>query len=128
LDADNEVEYPLEEEEEEEYTMTYLGNIIFADKHCRQSTNESKRRVDALSFAYEDLSNMPYDIIEDFSFLYHLDISHNLFSRQVLFLTIVGMRTRSETYEMRHISQEKFQEFPVLGKLQQSEISQSGSQ
>jgi hypothetical protein len=88
LNADNEVEYPLEEEEEEEYTMTYLGNIIFVDKHCRQSTNESKGCIDALSFAYEDLSNMPSDIIEDFSFLYHLDISHNLFSRQVLFLTI----------------------------------------
>jgi len=91
LDADNEVEYPLEEAEEEEYTMTYLGNIIFADKHCRQLTNlkESKECIDALSFAYEDLSNMPYDIIEDFSFLHHLDISHNLFSRQVLLFLII---------------------------------------
>lgn len=85
LNADNEVEYCLEEEEEEEeYTMTYVGNLIFVDKHCRQSTSsdEVEKRVNSLSLAYEDLSNMPYDIIEDFSsILYHLDISHNLFSR-----------------------------------------------
>ncbi|EZA50657.1 uncharacterized protein LOC105283626 isoform X2 [Ooceraea biroi] len=90
LDADNEVEYSLEEEEEEEYTMTYVGNLIFVDKHCRQSTSmeESKKRVDSLSLAYEDISNMPYDIIEDFSCtLYHLDISHNFFSRNLHFLT-----------------------------------------
>lgn len=89
-DTDNEIEYPLEAKEEE-VTMTCLGKLVFADKYSRQLSavnDSSERRVDSLSLAYEDLFTVPYNIIRDFSFtLYHLDISHNLFSRNLQFLS-----------------------------------------
>jgi len=83
--TNNEVKYSLEVEEIEEYAMTCLGALVFADKHFRQSStsdDSSKKQVDSLSLAYEDLFTMPYNIIEDYSLIVqHLDISNNMFSR-----------------------------------------------
>lgn len=85
LGANNEVEYSLEAKETEEYAMTCLGALVFADKHSRQSStsdDSSKKQIDSLSLAYEDLFTMPYNIIQDYSLtVQHLDISNNMFSR-----------------------------------------------
>ncbi|XP_012227201.1 leucine-rich melanocyte differentiation-associated protein-like isoform X2 [Linepithema humile] len=71
--------------------MTCLGKLVFADKYSRQSStanDSSEGQVNSLSLAYEDLFTVPYNIIRDFSFtLCHLDISHNLFSRNLQFLS-----------------------------------------
>lgn len=73
----------MEVEGAEEYAMTCLGALVFADKHSRQSSDDSsKKQVDSLSLAYEDLFAMPYNIIQDYSLtIQHLDISNNMFSR-----------------------------------------------
>ncbi|XP_071652900.1 leucine-rich melanocyte differentiation-associated protein-like isoform X1 [Temnothorax longispinosus] len=91
LGANNEENYSLEVEETEEYAMTCLGTLVFADKHFRQSSTSddlSKNQVDSLSLAYEDLFTMPYNIIQDYSLtIQHLDISNNMFSRNLQFLS-----------------------------------------
>jgi len=83
--TNNEVKYSLEAEKIEEYAMTCLGTLVFVDKHFRQSStldDLSKKQIDSLSLAYEDLFIMPYNIIEDYSLtVQHLDISNNVFSR-----------------------------------------------
>lgn len=85
LGANDEVEYSLEVEETEEYAMTCLGALVFADKHSRQSSTSDdspKKQVDTLSLAYEDLFTMPHNIVQDYSLtVQHLDISNNMFSR-----------------------------------------------
>lgn len=90
-DTNDEVKYSLEVEKIEEYTMTCLGALIFADKYSRQSStpnDSSKKQIDSLSLAYEDLYTMPYNIIQDYSLtVQHLDISNNMFSRNLQFLS-----------------------------------------
>lgn len=68
--------------------MTYVGNIIFANKHDRPPIfGESDEPIRSLSLASEDLYRMPPDIIEDISSdVYDLDISNNFFSRDFRFL------------------------------------------
>ncbi|KYN03609.1 PREDICTED: leucine-rich repeat-containing protein C10orf11-like [Cyphomyrmex costatus] len=70
--------------------MTCLGTLVFADKHSRRLStldDSSKKQNDSLSLAYEDLFIIPYNIIQDFSFtVQHLDISNNMFSRNLQFL------------------------------------------
>ncbi|XP_072746348.1 leucine-rich melanocyte differentiation-associated protein isoform X1 [Anoplolepis gracilipes] len=91
--TNNEIKHPLKAKEEEEYAMTCLGTYIFVDRYCRQSTSDSSsdlfaKQTDSLSLAYEDLFTMPYDIIQDYGFIIkHLDISHNVFSRNLQFLS-----------------------------------------
>lgn len=87
LDVKNEIDYPLEAEELQEFTMTALGKLIFVDIHSRRarllsSNKSSKSFVDSLSLAFENLFHMPFDIMEEYSADIHtLDISHNKFSR-----------------------------------------------
>ncbi|XP_029154960.1 leucine-rich melanocyte differentiation-associated protein-like isoform X3 [Nylanderia fulva] len=86
----NEVKYTLKAKEKEEYAMTCLGTYVFMDKHCRQlstSDSSSAQQIDSLSLAYEDLFTMPYNIKQDYDFVKHLDISHNVFSRNLQFLS-----------------------------------------
>ncbi|XP_029664991.1 leucine-rich melanocyte differentiation-associated protein-like isoform X2 [Formica exsecta] len=87
----NEIKYILKAKEEEEYAMTCLGTYVFVDKHCRQSSasnDSSAKQIDSLSLAYEDLFTMPYNIIQDYGLIIkHLDISHNVFSRNLQFLS-----------------------------------------
>ncbi|XP_012530938.1 leucine-rich melanocyte differentiation-associated protein isoform X4 [Monomorium pharaonis] len=87
----DEIEQSLKVEEVEEYAMTCLGTLVFADKHSRQSltsSDSSKEQVDSLSLAYEDLFIMPYNIIHDYCLIIqHLDISNNMFSRNLQFLS-----------------------------------------
>ncbi|CAL1685416.1 unnamed protein product [Lasius platythorax] len=89
--ASNEVKHTLKAKEEEEYAMTCLGTYVFMDKHCRQlsiSDGSSGKQIDSLSLAYEDLFTMPYSVIQDYGFIIkHLDISHNVFSRNLQFLS-----------------------------------------
>lgn len=90
LDLNNEVEYSqeaieLQDAKVQKTTMTCLGTLVFADKHSRQSlnlSNSTKTQVTSLSLAYEDLFTIPHNILQDFGpAIYHLDISHNMFSR-----------------------------------------------
>lgn len=85
LGANNEIKYSLEVEETEEYAMTCLGTLVFADKYSRQSStsdDSSKKQVNTLSLAYEDLFTLPYNIVQDYNLtVQHLDISNNMFSR-----------------------------------------------
>jgi len=71
--------------------MTCLGTLVFADKHSRQSLTSdesSKKQVNSLSLAYEDLFTMPYNIIQDYGLtVQHLDISNNMFCRNLQFLS-----------------------------------------
>ncbi|XP_011699705.1 PREDICTED: leucine-rich repeat-containing protein C10orf11-like isoform X1 [Wasmannia auropunctata] len=88
--ANNEVKQS-QVDEIEEYAMTCLGALVFADKHSRQSFtsgDSSNTQVDSLSLAYEDLFTMPHNIIQDYSLtVQHLDISNNMFSRNLQFLS-----------------------------------------
>lgn len=67
--------------------MTSLGKLIFIDIHCRHprtssSTDLQKDYVESLSFAFQNLFYMPFDIIENYGNMIHtLDISHNKFCR-----------------------------------------------
>ncbi|KAL0125821.1 hypothetical protein PUN28_004703 [Cardiocondyla obscurior] len=71
--------------------MTCLGALVFADKHSRQSStsgDSTKVQADSLSLAYEDLFSMPYNIMQDYNLtVQHLDISNNMFSRNLQFLS-----------------------------------------
>ncbi|XP_020292911.1 uncharacterized protein LOC109859151 isoform X2 [Pseudomyrmex gracilis] len=97
LDTNNEVEYSqeaieLQDARVQETTMTCLGTLVFADKHSRQSLSMSDSTktqvVNSLSLAYEDLFTIPHNILQDFgTAIYHLDISHNMFSRNLQFLS-----------------------------------------
>lgn len=91
MDYTNELELQKEADEVEQLAMTSLGRLIFVDLHCRHSNSLSSDKpsvdvVDSLSLAFENLFYMPFDIIENYSNALHtLDISHNKFSRYVLF-------------------------------------------
>lgn len=91
MDYTNELELQKEADEVEQLAMTSLGRLIFVDLHCRHSNSLSSDKpsvdvVDSLSLAFENLFYMPFDIIENYSNTLHtLDISHNKFSRYVLF-------------------------------------------
>ncbi|XP_072757028.1 uncharacterized protein [Anoplolepis gracilipes] len=93
LSANNEIKHPFKAKKEEEHAMTCLETYIFVDKYCRQSTSDSSsdsfaKQTDSLSLAYEDLFTMPYGIIQDYGFfIKHLDICHNVFNRNLQFLS-----------------------------------------
>lgn len=82
-------EHQLDEAEEvEEFTMTSLGKLVFADTYSRHppsiipGISSTSNGNDSLSLAFENLFHMPYDIIENYGNKIHtLDISHNNFGR-----------------------------------------------
>lgn len=101
--------------------MTSLGKLIFIDIHCRNprissSTDLQKDYVESLSFAFQNLFYMPFDIIENYgNMIYTLDISHNKFCRSLHFLSEFENLT---SLNLDYNNIDEFTVFPYMPKLQ----------
>ena len=120
MDYTSELELQKEADEVEQLAMTSLGKLVFVDLHCRHSKSLSSDKpsvdVDSLSLAFEDLFCMPFDIIENYSNILHtLDISHNMFSRNLQFLTEFENLT---SLNLDHNNIDDHTVFPHMPKLQ----------
>lgn len=82
MEASDEVEYVVTTDEMQELTMTSLGKLVFGDIYDRQNNSSSNSfSVDSVSFAYENMIHMPFDMIEKYgATISTLDISHNKFN------------------------------------------------
>lgn len=101
--------------------MTSLGKLIFVDIHCRNPRTSSSNElqtdyVESLSFAFQNLFTMPFDIIENYGNTLHaLDISHNKFCRSLHFLSEFDNLT---TLNLDYNNIDSFTVFPYMPKLQ----------
>ncbi|XP_014616368.1 leucine-rich melanocyte differentiation-associated protein-like [Polistes fuscatus] len=101
--------------------MTSLGKLIFIDIHSRNpkisfSNDLQANHVESLSFAFQNLFHMPFDIIENYGNTIHtLDISNNKFCRNLHFLSEFENLT---SLNLDYNNIDDFTVFPYMPKLQ----------
>lgn len=103
--------------------MTSLGKLIFADINSRVRTKSSGDSLStsdydntSISLAFENLFFMPYDIIEKYDdSVLTLDISHNIFSRNLQFLAEFENLT---SLNLDYNKIDSYTTFPYLPKLE----------